>query len=153
MRTALAASIVALSSLALAAPARPGPGDTGAAAAPSPQTRILLSFKVDPRILGPTYGGERWVSPPIYTGARAQGSVEASARAVNARGAPVDAHLEWTVSDPELVAVSPPSGGRVTIAVKRAGTSTVTVRAGRTSRTLTVRAEQPGGAWQLSVRQ
>jgi hypothetical protein len=153
MRTALAAPIIVLSTSMLAVPAGAWAGDAKGASASAPQTRILLSFKVDPRVLGPTYGGERWVSPPTYTGARAQGSVETSARVVDARGAPVETDLEWTVSDPEVLDVSPPSGARVTIAAKRAGTSTVTVKAGKASKTLTVKADQPAGVWQMSVRQ
>lgn len=154
MRTALAASI-ALSTLTLtiAAPPRSWAGDAKATSAPGPRTRILLSFKLDPRVLGPTYGGEHWVSPPTYTGAHAQGSVETNARAVDARGAPVEIDLEWRVSDPELLTVSPPRGTRVTIAVKRPGTSTVTVKAGQASRTLTVDAEQRDGAWRMTVKQ
>ncbi len=35
-------------------------------------TAIQVSFKLDPRLSGPTYGGERWISPPTYMGANAQ---------------------------------------------------------------------------------
>src|SRR5574342_139624 len=51
-------------------------------------TRINVSFKLDPRLSGPTYGGERWVSPATYMGASAQDAVEVRARTVDARGAP-----------------------------------------------------------------
>jgi len=154
MRTALAAPMIALSTLTLAAP--PGSSaatDAKAPAASAPQTRILLSFKIDSRVLGPTYGGEHWVSPPTYTGARDQDAVETNARALDARGAPLKTELEWKVSDPELLTVSPPRGARVTIAAKRPGVSTVTVKAGGASKTFTFRAERPNGGWQVTIFQ
>jgi hypothetical protein len=153
MRTVRLAALVAVSMLTLAHPwpSRAGDGKV-ASAAPSP-AKIFLSFKLDPRILGPTYGGEHWVSPPVYTGARAQDSVETRARAVSARGVPVKADPQWTVSDPEVVAVSPSRGERVTLTARRAGVSTVTVKAGGASRSFTVEAANPGGTWQLSLTQ
>jgi hypothetical protein len=153
MRTALAASMIALSTLTLAAPPWSRASDAKAAPASAPAKTIALSFKIDPRVLGPTYGGEHWVSPPTYTGARAQDAVETRARVVDTRGAPVKTIVEWTVSDPELLTVSPPRGERVTITAKRPGVSTVTVKAGRASRTFTFKADKPGGVWQVSFSQ
>ena len=153
MRTVLAASRIALATLALAAPGCSWTTDAKAAPASAPAGKIILSFKIDSRVLGPTYGGEHWVSPPIYTGARAQDAVEAMARAVDAKGAPVRTDPEWTVTDPELLAISPPRGKRVTITAKRPGTSKVTVKAGGASRTFTLKAEKPDGNWQLTVSQ
>ena len=151
MRTVLAASAIALSMLA--APSCSWATDAKAAPAGASAGKIILSFKIDPRVLGPTYGGEHWVSPPTYTGARAQEAVEAMARAVDAKGAPVRIEPEWTVSDLELLAVSPSRGKRVTITAKRPGTSTVTVKAGGASRTFTLQAEKPDGNWQVTVSQ
>ena len=151
MRTVLAASTIALSMLA--APSCSWATDAKAAPAGASAGKIILSFKIDPRVLGPTYGGEHWVSPPTYTGARAQEAVEAMARAVDAKGAPVRIEPEWTVSDPGLLAVSPSRGKRVTITAKRPGTSTVTVKAGGASRTFTLQAEKPDGNWQVTVSQ
>src|SRR5215211_99912 len=153
MRTVLAVSTIALSTLALAAPSWSWATDAKAPPASGSAGRITLSFKIDPRVLGPTYGGEHWVSPPTYTGARAQDAVEAMARAVDAKGAPVRTDLEWTVSDPDLLAVSPPRGKRVTITAKRPGTSQITVKAGGASRTFTLKAEKPDGSWQVTVSQ
>ncbi|HEU4382873.1 MAG TPA: hypothetical protein VFR85_05140 [Anaeromyxobacteraceae bacterium] len=153
MRTVLTAPVLALSMLALAAPPRSLATDAKAPPAPAPGTRITLSFKIDPRVLGPTYGGEKWVSPPTFTGARAQDAVETTARAADARGAPVKTDPEWTVSDPELLTVLPPRGKRVTITAKRPGSSTVTVKAGGASRTFTFKAEKPDGIWRVTVSQ
>jgi hypothetical protein len=146
MQTVLAASMMALATLTLAAPARSWASDSKGA----PAATIALSFKLDPRVLGATYGGERWVSPPTFTAARAQEAVETRARAVDARGMAVKTDVEWSVSDPELLAVSPSRGERVTITAKRPGTSTVTVKAGAASRTLTVTAEKPDGVWRMT---
>jgi len=153
MRTVLAASMIALSTLALAAPPSSRASEAKAPPSPASATAIALSFKLDPRVLGPTYGGERWVSPPTYTGARTQHAVDTMARAVDARGAPVMADPEWTVSDPELLAVSPPSGKRVTITAKHPGVSTVTVKAGGASRMFTFKAEKLHDSWQVTVSQ
>ena len=87
------------------------------------------------------------------TQAQAQNAVETKARAVDARRAPVNAKLEWTVSDPELLAVSPSVGERVTITAKRPGVSTVTVKAGEARKSLTFRADKPNGAWKVSLSQ
>lgn len=161
MRPALAGSMIALSTLTLAAPRwsrasgenAPPASASATATALSAAPRIALSFKIDPRVLGPTYGGEHWVSPPTYTGARAQDAVETRARVVDTRGAPVKTVVEWTVSDPELLTVSPSRGERVTITAKRPGVGTVTVKARGASRTFTFKAENPGGAWQVTVSQ
>jgi hypothetical protein len=145
--------MVALSTLTLAAPPCSWASDLKAAPASAPATTILVSFKLDPRVLGPTYGGERWVAPPTYTGARAQSAVGTRARAVDARGAPVKAQLQWTVSDPEVLEVSPSVGERVTLTAKRAGVSTVTVKAGEATRRLTFKADKPNGDWQVTLSQ
>lgn len=111
---------------------------------------MAFSFKIDPRVLGPTYGGEHWVSPPTYTGARGQDAVETMVRT---GGVPLRTDPEWSVSDPDLVTVSPPRGKQVTITAKRTGSSTVTVKAGAAIKTLTFKAEKHDGNWQLTASQ
>lgn len=152
MRSALGVSTVLLSVVTLTAPAWPR-GDEKAAPAAASRATVTFSFKLDPRLAGPTYGGERWVSPPTYTGASAQDTVDARAVAVDARGRPLRVDLEWTVSDPETVTVSPPRGERVKITVRRAGESVVTVRSGEVSRRLIVRSVETRGLRQVSISQ
>jgi hypothetical protein len=65
----------------------------------------------------------------------------------------VKTDLEWSASDPELLAVSPSRGTLVTLTAKRPGTSTVTVKAGGASKTVTVEAEQRDGSWRVTVSQ
>lgn len=151
MRSAPAVLAVFLSNLTLAAPASsPAPGKAAPAA---DKPRIQVAFKLDPRLSGPTYGGEHWVSPQTYRGASAQDTVEVRASAVDARGRLVKISPGWKVSDAEMVTVSPPRGDRVTIAVKRAGESSVTVAQDGTSRTLSVKATQTNGIVQVIISQ
>jgi hypothetical protein len=121
--------------------------------APAARPSIQVSFKLDPRLSGPTYGGERWVSPPTYRGAAAQDTVEARAAAVDAAGRPLQIEVQWTASDPEKVAITPTRGARVQITAKRAGESVVTVSAGGSSRKLTVKAVEANGIRQLIISQ
>jgi hypothetical protein len=153
MRTAFAPPMVVLSFLTLAGPSPSFAAhgkETPAGAAPG---TIHVVFKLDPRMSGPTYGGERWISPKTYTGANAQDTVEVRASVVDARGAPTKAPIDWSPSDPELVTVSPPRGEHVKLTVKRAGESSVTLKAGGASRKLTVKAVRRSGVWQVSVSQ
>jgi len=153
MRRDAAALTLLLSVLMLAVPSQSAAGDEKAAlTAVSPAT-ITFSFKLDPRLAGPTYGGERWVSPRTYTGASAQDTVEAKALAVDGKGTPLRTNLEWTVSDNEVVTVSPPRGERVKITTKRAGESTVTVKSGPASGKLNVKAVQANGILYVSISQ
>jgi hypothetical protein len=121
--------------------------------APAPKPGIQVSFKLDPRLSGPTYGGERWVSPPTYRGAGAQDTVEVRAAAVDAAGMPLKIDFQWTASDPEKVAITPTRGEQVKITAKRAGESVVTVNAGGSSRKLTVKAVEVNGVRQVSISQ
>lgn len=149
MPTPLAKLTLVLAIPALASPSLAAENDARASASP----RIEISFKLDPRLSGPTYGGERWVSPKTYRGASAQATVDARAAAVDARGRPVKMNIQWIASDPEKVAVSPGTGEQVRITARRAGESVVTVKAGGSSRDLTVKLVETSGITQLSISQ
>ena len=151
--TDLTAALVVASFLTLAGPPPSRAGDEQAVVAAVAPATINCSFKLDPRVSGPTYGGERWVSPRTYTGASAQDTVEARALAVDAKGRRVHAGVEWTSSDPDVVTVAPARGEQVRITARLAGESTVTVRSGAASRRLTIKVAQANGAWQVSITQ
>lgn len=153
MRSQLAAAFVVISVLTLAGPPSSRAGDEQVVVAAATPATINFSFKLDPRVSGPTYGGERWVSPRTYTGASAQDTVEARALAVDARGRRVSGGVEWTSSDPETVTVAPPRGERVVITAKRAGESTITVSSGAASRRLAVKVVRANGTLQVSISQ
>lgn len=148
MRTVVAAALA----VALAIPAARTPAALEKAGGPAPAT-LRVAFKLDPRLAGPTYGGERWVSPPTYQGARGQDAVEAQASAVDARRIPVKTAIDWAPSDPEMVTVTPARGAHVRIAVRRPGRSTVTLKAGEASRKLTIEAARTDGVWHLTISQ
>jgi len=114
---------------------------------------LAISFKLDPRLSGPTYGGERWVSPPAYIGATGQDTVEARAEAVGDHGVPVRVTLKWLASDAEMVKVSPAEGSQVKIAVTRAGESRVTVVSEGISKELVVKAKSVGPGLQIEIIQ
>jgi len=151
MRRDVAALTHILLALMLAVPHSSSAADEKATQTAASPTTIAVSFKLDPRLSGPTYGGERWVSPPTYTGAAAQDTVEARAFAVDAQGRSTKVHAAWSASDPELVTVSPPRGEQVKITAKRAGQSSVTVTSGGASTKLIVKAVQKNGIWQVSI--
>ncbi|APR82560.1 FKBP-type peptidyl-prolyl cis-trans isomerase FklB [Minicystis rosea] len=105
---------------------------------------IELSYKRDPRMVDPFRGLGPWVGGPGYSGATAQSSVEARARAVDSKGQPVLVSPRWIPSDPGMVTVSPGQGDQVTIAVHRAGESRLEISAEGFSKALVVRAKQEG---------
>ena len=147
MRSA-AAILVALSTLSGAVPSLAGERKAEPAVG-----LIQLAFKLDPRLSGATYGGERWVSPPTYQGSSGQNAVEAKASLMDANGKRIQASIDWKASDPEMVTVSPAAGEQVTITVKRAGESSLTLTSGAVSRKLGVKAVDRNGTRQVTITQ
>jgi FKBP-type peptidyl-prolyl cis-trans isomerase len=116
-------------------------------------TGIAVSFKVDPRLIDPTRGGEQWISPPIYSGANAQDTVEARAQGIDANGRPTKIDPRWIPSNPEMVKVSPGQADQVRIVVKRAGESKLKIVSGKVSKELLVRASYRGPFIQIQIVQ
>ena len=117
---------------------------------------IKASFKLDPRLTRGLYMGDRWVSPPTYTGVRQEGkeyAVEAKVHGVDARGRRIFINPEWIPSDPEMVAVSPAEGDAVEIVVKRIGESTLKVAARGFDKELLIKATNKGNAIQVEISQ
>jgi hypothetical protein len=123
--------------------------------------RISVAFKVDPRLSGGSYGGERWVAPRAFSSAVQQGPearVEAKVKGFDARGAPVRIDPTWTAADPTMVIVSPVSPGatdHVAIAVTRAGETKLTIAALGVAKELRVKATSApnGQGIQLTISQ
>jgi FKBP-type peptidyl-prolyl cis-trans isomerase FklB len=105
---------------------------------------IELSYKRDPRQVDPYRGVGPWASGPSYAGATAQSTVETVARAIDSRGQPVTASLEWIPSDSEMVTVSPNRGDHVEITVHKVGESHLQIKAGGFSKELVVKAIAAG---------
>jgi hypothetical protein len=114
---------------------------------------IGVSFKMDPRLLGGTYGGERWISPSTYFGASGQDTVEARALGIGTAGQSVIINPTWTPADLAMVEVSPREGHAVKITVKRAGESLVEVTFRGVSKILSVRAEHKGSVLHVQLTQ
>ena len=114
---------------------------------------ITVTFKLDPRLSGGTYGGERWVSPPTYTGASAQDTIEARVGGTDAKGRPVRISATWTASDPEMVTVTPGQKNEFRITVKRTGECKLTVASQGVSKELVVKAKNLGNAIQVEITQ
>ena len=117
-------------------------------------TDITISFKLDARLSGPTYGGERWVSPPTLTGASGQDTVDAKAMGVGAKGEPIRISPKWIASDPEMVTVSPGEGDYVKITVKHTGESKLEVTSDGITKELLIKGEYlPTKVIQISITQ
>ena len=72
------------------------------AGVPASMQSIQVSFKLDPRLAGGTYGGEHWVSPPTYGPIVQAGNtylVEARADMLDAKGQPTSISPEWIAAD------------------------------------------------------
>ena len=111
---------------------------------------LAVSYRLDPRLAGGTYGGERWISGPSFTSSAQPGHtavVEARVAAARAR---------WIAADPDLVIVSPVSAGRldrVRITINKVGESRLTVTDGAAATELVVRGRAVGNAMQVEIAQ
>lgn len=136
-----------------AAPVKPDSRGAAGQVAP-PISDITVSFKLDPRLTKGLYMGERWVSPPTYTGGQQGNEFTVEARAHGrAKGGLVDISPRWIPSDPDMVAVSPGRGRDVKITVQRAGESTLEVASQEVSKKLSIKAWYQGNALQAEISQ
>ena len=128
--------------------------ETAAPAAPS-VAGIKVSFKLDSRLTQSMYMGERWVSPPTYTGVRdgKEITVDARAEVISASGKSTGIGPKWIPSDPEMVTVTPGQGNEVKITVRRAGQSSLKVAAPGLSRELSIKATLQGSSIQVNITQ
>jgi Domain amino terminal to FKBP-type peptidyl-prolyl isomerase len=122
-------------------------------AEPATASDIRFAFKLNPRLSGGTYGGERWVSPPTYTGVSAQSTVEVRAGVFDMAGMPMKINPKWIPDNPALVSVSPGDGTRVKITVQGAGESRLKVTANGASRELVIKARSVNDALQMEISQ
>jgi FKBP-type peptidyl-prolyl cis-trans isomerase FklB len=125
----------------------PGSARAQGAAPPAAKaavTDIQLTFKRDPRMVDPFRGIGEWVTGNNYQGATAQDTVEARAEGINAAGKPMKISPEWSVSDVEMVTVSPSRGDDVKITVHKAGESKLKITYQGLSKELVVKAQYVG---------
>jgi len=119
------------------------------AAGPVPLADIRVYYKLDPRLSGPTYGGERWVAPPTYS--TASDPIHLRAEGVDANGRAKRISPKWTAADPRMVGISASAGGAAQISVKHAGESTVQIAVDGVSRTLSIKSSRLQGTGVLQV--
>jgi hypothetical protein len=153
-----------------AMPATAGSSQQGAPPKPAPASsslpaqaglRLNISFKLDPRLSGGTYGGERWVSPPTFSSVVQEGkeaTVDAIVKGLDGRGAPVRIDPNWTATDPSMVIVAPVSPGQndhVQITVKHVGETKLTIVALGVSKELSISAtsDASSGGLQVTITQ
>ena len=115
--------------------------------------RARDAFKVDGRLTSSLYMGERWASPARYSkaGDRKGLAVEARAHGRDARGNPVPLRATWTSADPKIVTPSAGQGHEVTLRVRRAGRTELTVVHGASTRTLAVEVVERRGVLQVTL--
>lgn len=129
--------------------------EPGNEAGPAGLTGIAILFKLDSRMSGPTYGGERWVSPPTFSFAQGgkQLTIEAKAQGVDAKGRPLDISPTWIPADPEMVTVTPGPRNEVRITVLSPGQSSLKVVAPGFTKELSIKAKHQGNAMQVEISQ
>ena len=120
---------------------------------PEAASDIKFSFKLDPRLAGGTYGGERWVSRPTYAGIGGQNIVEVRARVLDAAGRPTNISPKWIPDNPAMVSVTPGDGMQVKITVQGAGESKLKVAAPGFSRGLSIKATLTNDVMQVQISQ
>jgi Domain amino terminal to FKBP-type peptidyl-prolyl isomerase len=115
-----------------------------------------ISYKMDARLSGPTYGGERWVvsskfTGPVQTGKEA--TVEAKVDGVASSGASIAASAEWKPEDAGMVTVVPGENKQVKITVHHPGETKLTVASNGISKQLVVKAKSlaNGNATQVEI--
>lgn len=143
-RSVLVSAALAVSpSVLCAAPEQTSP-------AGEPATRIAVSFKMDPRVLGGSYGGERWIAGQRFSSAVQQGTevtIEAKVRGRDAGGKTVPIDPAWVAEDADMVAVSPVAGtelDHVQLTVKKLGECTLRVGSPEAWKELRVTAKAVG---------
>ena len=121
-----------------------------------PLSDIRISFKLDPRLSGPTYGGERWIASSPFTSLAqlgTQATVEAKVDTLAKNGAPIRTAVEWTPADPEMITVAQTENSQVKITVHHAGESKVMVASNGISKQLLVKATHVGNSTQIEISQ
>jgi FKBP-type peptidyl-prolyl cis-trans isomerase FklB len=130
-------------------------GDDGANdIRPENLPRLVVSFKLDPSLMGGSYAQPGWVTPQVYQGVSGQTTVEAKVDGIDASGNPVRGiKAEWIPEDPEMVTVSAGRDNLVKILIHRPGQSNVMVVSGETTQTLSIKATTTNDTLQVVISQ
>ena len=148
-------AIAALLPAVLLVAAAPAAWETVEEAAANLKT-IEVSFKLDPRLTRSMYMGERWISPPTYSGVQQQDGelvVHARAMGYDHQGRPVNINPTWQAGDAAVVQVAPAQGREVQLRMLKEGQSDLTVKFGKITRRLTIKAVQYDNALRVDITQ
>jgi FKBP-type peptidyl-prolyl cis-trans isomerase len=116
--------------------------------------RIVVSFKLDPSLIGGSYAQPGWITPQVYQGVSGQNTVEAKVDGLDADGNPIHGiKAEWIPDDPEMVTVSAGQDNLVKIQVHRPGQSNVVVVSGEMTQTLSIKAITTNNVLQVVISQ
>jgi hypothetical protein len=130
-------------------------GDGGAnIIQPEGLPRLVVSFKLDPSLMGGSYAQQGWVTPQVYQGVNGQNTVEAKVDGLDANGDPIHGiKAEWIPEDPEMVTVSAGQHNLVKILIHRPGQSNVMVVSGEMTQTLSIKAITTNNVLQVVISQ
>ena len=115
--------------------------------------QLAVSFKLDPRLSGGVYGGDRWVSVPTYTKVGEGRTCTFEARIQNASVDEKAPAPTWTAADPDMVRIDPGQGMQVKLLVQRAGETRVHVESDAGARDLTIKAVYRNNVLQAEISQ
>ena len=126
-----------------------------ATAAPAPESRLVVAFRLDPDITRGLYLGDRWVSPPSFAFAQPGNRyvVHARMQTVDPGGERTDVSGDWSTSDPDMIGITRGKGGEVLIEVDQPGQATLRVAAGGEAKVLQVHARRIADAMEVDFRQ
>ena len=115
---------------------------------------MVVSYKLDPSLMGGSYAQPGWVTPQVYQGVRGQDTVEVKVAGLDAQGRPIESiKTEWIPEDPEMVTVSAGTSNSVKILIHKPGESNVTIVSGDLSTTLSIKAESKDNVLQVQISQ
>jgi len=127
-----------------------------APAEPGPLAEIRVSFKLDPRLTGSMYMGDRWVSPSAFTSTLQAGeeiTVEAQVRGFDARRKAISIKPKWSAVDPDMITITPDEGDLVKITVKREGESILKIFSGEITKEMRIKGVRKGDGMQAEISQ
>ena len=116
--------------------------------------KLVVSFKLDPSLMGGSYAQQGWVTPQVYQGISGQNTVEAKVDALDANGSPIQGiKAQWIPEDPEMVTVAAGQDNLVKILIHRPGQSNLRVVSDEMTLTLSIEATTTNDVLQVVISQ
>ena len=116
--------------------------------------KMVVSFKLDPSLMGGSYAQPGWITPQIYQGVRGQNTVEAKVECLDPEGKRIKGiKAEWIPEDPKMVTVSAGMGTSMKILIHGPGQSTLKVVGGDITKTLSIKATSENDILRIEISQ